>query len=52
MNTPQNDAEIKEILRKQIALLAEESKKHISEPEIVVSLSKVINETATVLFSR
>ena len=39
MNTPQNDAEIKEILRKQIALLAEESKKHISE--IISAISRV-----------
>ena len=50
MNTPQNDAEIKEILRKQIALLAEESEKYKGEPELVVALSEAMDKIAGTLF--
>lgn len=51
IETPQNDSEIKKVLRKQIALLAEESEKHKDEPERIVSLSESMNKIAFTLFT-
>lgn len=48
---PENDCEVKEILRKQIALLAEESETYKDEPELVVSLSNAMEKIASALFA-
>lgn len=48
---PTNDCEVREILRKQIALLAEESEKYKSEPELIVALSEAMNKIAGTLFT-
>lgn len=50
LGVPTNNLEIKEILRNQLALLAEESKKCKNEPEIVVALSNAMNNIACTLF--
>ena len=51
IETPLNDSEVKKVLRKQIALLAEESEKHKDEPERIVSLSESMNKLAFTLFT-
>lgn len=51
LKIPENDSDVKEILRKQIALLAEESEKYKSEPELVVALSEAMDKIAGTLFA-
>lgn len=48
---PESDCEVKAILRKQIALLAEESEIYKDEPELVVSLSNAMEKIASALFA-
>lgn len=50
LKIPENNSDVKEILRKQIALLAEESEKYKSEPELVVALSEAMDKIAGTLF--
>ena len=51
MDIPKDNIEVKELLRKQIALLAEESEKYKSEPELVVALSEAMDKIAGTLFA-
>lgn len=43
-------SEIKLILSKQIVLLSELSEKHKDEPQVIVELTKAMNELAAVWF--
>lgn len=48
---PETDKDIREILCKQLALLAEVGEKYKNEPNVVVPVSHEMNEIATTLFA-
>ena len=50
LKIPEHNSDVKEIIRKQIALLAEESEKYKGEPELVVALSEAMDKIAGTLF--
>lgn len=48
---PENNDDVRKILREQIALLAEESEKHKYEPRTVTELSDAMNKLTVTLFT-